>query len=96
MRYAFLISALSCAFCLFTGLSDAEDAQNKKAVAKTVVVDENPDSRIKHIDVDEPSGGASEKEYGVNSERPMPGWEEYDENTGLPDKVESDSWVEFE
>lgn len=89
MRYVFLL-ILAISLVSFNIGWAADAAADKEAVVKTVVVEENPDQNLKPVDVGPTTGTASE-DYGVNRPRVMPAGETYDENTGLPDVVQSDA-----
>jgi hypothetical protein len=94
MRYVYLL--VSMAFLASFNIGWAEESADKKAAAaKTVVVEENPGQDLKQVDVGN-NQPARPEEYGVDRPRVMPSWETNDENTGLPDVVESDKEGELE
>lgn len=54
------------------------------------------DSQTRSIDVEHPTDMSDEAESGVNNQREMPQSQTYDDNTGLPNVVESDKTGEIE
>ena len=93
MKYLCLVIVL--VFGLWVGSCAADDAQ-KTTAAKTVVTEENPDSKMKEIDTGNGGGNPIKEGYGVDQQRTMPAGQTYDENTGLPNTVESDKAGELE
>jgi len=96
MRYMVLAGVLAFALC--AGVCEAEDGKVKNAstviTVKTVEEETESGAGLKHIGLgDNPEDRAEEPvaEVGVMS----PG-ESYDENTGFPDVVESDSDMELQ
>jgi len=51
---------------------------------------------FRHIDTGEEDSRPVDMEYGVNNTEMMPPYDSYDENTGLPNVVESDTAGELE
>ncbi|MDO8525783.1 MAG: hypothetical protein Q7S07_04775 [Candidatus Omnitrophota bacterium] len=100
MRYLYIIAAVIFVFgatVIFTGNSaamcgscgtDTNDSvkkpQVKQSQGKEIVTDLNEEKK------------SDDKEFGVNNEREMPQSDTYDENTGLPNVVESDKAGEIE
>ena len=75
-----------CVFCvlvfgLWVGVSSAEENAGKK---------------LKEIDVGEAGTAVEDEGYGVDQENPTSPGGIYDENTGLPNVVESDKTGELE
>ncbi|MCX5678261.1 MAG: hypothetical protein NTY76_04040 [Candidatus Omnitrophica bacterium] len=84
MRYAVLAGALAITLC--AGICEAEDGKVKNASAAAVITEETESGTgLKHID----TGDSSEEP--VTQVGTMGPGESYDENTGFPDVVESDS-----
>lgn len=93
MKYAVLMGAL--AFMLYGGVCEAENGKVENAPVDAEVSEEVEEGTgLRHIDVGDDSDSRVEEpvsQIGVMS----PG-ESYDENTGLPDVVESDSSMEIQ
>jgi len=51
---------------------------------------------LRHIDTGEEDDQPADMKYGVNNTQMMPSYDSYDENTGLPNVVESDTAGELE
>lgn len=95
MRYFYMIVVLTCA--IFSNMPcDAEETKAKKETAQKTVIVEEGGVGGKHINVGNTEDNSGRSESGVGAERPMPTWETYDQNTGLPDVVPSDSYGEYE
>jgi NAD/NADP transhydrogenase alpha subunit len=86
MRYLLLVAAVAVAVC--TNMGWAVEQVDQRAEKQKAVTSQ--DKKLKEIDL----GNGDEMDpaigYGEGDRRVMQPWEEYDENTGLPDEVESD------
>lgn len=51
---------------------------------------------LRHIDTGEEDNRPVDMKYGVSNTEMMPSYDSYDENTGLPNVVESDTAGELE
>jgi hypothetical protein len=84
-------------FGLWVGTGNAEDSVQKAAAAQGVGQDAPSNSEMKEIDTGSGSNEAvSEEDYGVDQPGLMPEGEVYDENTGMPNVVPSDTEGELE
>ncbi len=95
MKYFVLTGALACVLC--TGAFGAEEDMKGKASAasQTVVFEEAGGSGEKAIETG-PVRNRYPNDGGVDDSGAMPVYESYDENTGLPNYVPSDSYGEFD
>lgn len=94
MKYLCLVSVL--VFGLWAGISAAEVVGDKPGAAKTVVAEEKTGSQLKEIDVGGETTAVEEEGYGVEERSQVSPGGTYDENTGLPNVVESDKTGELE
>ena len=99
MKYLILTGVLACALC--AGVCGAEeDIKGKGAspaspASQTVVFEEAGGSGERAIDTG-PVKNRYPNDGGVDDSGAMPADESYDENTGLPNSVPSDSYGEFD
>lgn len=96
MKYAFLIICIIILMLSITSFCVAEKNQKIEKPAAETAIDEGGSAKLMHIDTGEDDGQAHETEYGVNKPELMPPDQSYDENTGLPNIVESDAEGEIE
>lgn len=95
MKYFVLAGALACALC--AGAFGAEEdikGKSTDSASQTVVFEEAGGSGEREIDSGRPRRTAYPNDGGVAGT--MPSDESYDENTGLPDYVPSDTAGEFD
>lgn len=98
MKYFILTGALVCVLC--AGVYAEEDVKGKSAnlaspASQTVVFEEAGGSGEKAIETG-PVRNRYPNDGGVDDSGAMPPYESYDENTGLPNYVPSDSYGEFD
>lgn len=93
MTRVFLLTAVMvCAPCL---VSMAAEEEKSSPVVQTVVEEESG-SKLKHLDVGDDERPSRERDTSASEGNPMPLGESYDENTGLPNVVKSDTVGEVE
>jgi hypothetical protein len=90
MRY--LYAAVAVIFMLGTSVVSAEEPQSVAGAGRGAVIV----NQEKEIITDTNEERSDDEEFGENDRREMPQYETYDENTGLPDVVESDREGEIE
>lgn len=93
MKYACLISALALALCASD--CDAEEGQKKTPPAKAkaaAATESKPEEKLKHIDTEDVSG----RDSRAGDQAVGDAWESYDQNTGLPNVVQSDKDYELQ
>jgi len=91
MRNLVLTGALACALC--AGAVAEEDIKPKgtSPASQTVIFEEAGGSGEKALDEGGPDKNIYTNDGGVDDAGTMPPYESYDENTGLPDTVPSDT-----
>ncbi len=72
------------------GASTAKKPEVKKAAAETAVTEEKPGEKVRPIDLGD-NQTTTRENYGVDQPGPAQQGQVYDEDTGLPNVVESDS-----
>ena len=86
MRYLSLIIALVCMLWAYQC-----PAQDKPACAGETCVDRDGDGVSDGVDVYGDSGRIIRRGYDTNGDGVMERWQSYDQNTGLPNVVGSDT-----
>jgi hypothetical protein len=91
MRGLVLTGALACALC--AGAIAEEDIKGKPTdpASQTVIIEEADGTGQKAIDESGQDRETRPNDGGVDESGAMPSDESYDENTGLPDRVPSDT-----
>jgi hypothetical protein len=95
MRFLVLTGALACALC--AAVYAEEDVKGKPAspAGQTVVFEEAGGSGEREIETG-PARSRQPNDGGVDDAGVMPSYETYDDTTGLPDYVPSDSYGEVD
>ncbi|MDP2913766.1 MAG: hypothetical protein Q8N91_07190 [Candidatus Omnitrophota bacterium] len=96
MKYAFIVIYIIIFILCATSFCGAEKKQKIEKPAAETAIEKDDSAKLKHIDTGEDDGQVHEAEYGVNKPELMPPGQSYDENTGLPNIVESDAGGEIE
>lgn len=89
MKYLVIGCALLC-IC-FAGVCRAEDAKGKVASDKVEVIKVGGEEGMKHIDTSGGNAMEASSNWGLNKKRVMPPYQTYDQQTGMPNNVESDT-----
>ena len=93
MTRVFLIAAIMvCAPCL---ISMAAGEEKSSPIVQTVVEEESG-SKLKHLDIGDDERPSKPRDTSASEGNLMPMGESYDENTGLPNVVKSDTVGEIE
>ena len=87
MRYLYIVVVV---MFMSGGIAFAADADQKSGPGASQDGGAAVRSQEKEIVVDSNERRSDDKEFGVGNQREMPNGETYDQNTGLPNVVESD------
>ena len=79
------------AFILSTGICMAAESQKWSTSPKNAMVDRNNDGKIDGVDIYDESGKVVKRGYDTDGDMKVDNWQTYDENTGTPIVVASDS-----
>ena len=93
MRYVYIAVAM---VFIFSAAVYAVDSDQKNDTSAKQAGSADVKSQEKEIVVDSNERASNGKEFGVGKENEMPSGETYDQNTGLPNVVESDKEGEIE
>ena len=89
MRY--LITAMAIVFMLSVSAMAAQEmVKSGPPAQQQTAPSPKPQGGLKEIVVDENEGRTPDRNYGVGEDRQMAPGQTHDENTGLPNVVESD------
>ena len=95
MRYVYFVAAVLFMFCV-NAMASEEAVGNGAVQAQAKTQSGQPVKAPKEIVVNDNGGRADDEEFGVGQESEMPESDTYDENTGLPNVVGSDTMGEIE
>jgi len=95
MRKLVVLIALVAASALTAGACYAQACEKAAVNQKEVMVDRDGDGVTDGVDIFDNSGKLVKRGYDTDNDMMVDKWESYDENTGLPVVVQSDTAFEL-
>jgi hypothetical protein len=96
MRNMILAGAMMFALCANAVAEEDVKGKGASTAGKTVIFEEAGGEGPRTIDAGGPARNKYPDDGGVDDAGTMPPYESYDENTGLPDRVPSDTAGQFD
>ena len=79
------------AILVSVGICIAAESEHLSTKSKNVMVDRNSDGKIDGVDIYDESGKVVKRGYDTDGDMKVDNWQAYDENTGTPIVVQSDT-----